>query len=301
MSEMTPLPGGGMTPLPGETVASQPGAPTPGPVSVILRIALFAVVGRVTWQLMPMLMPLQISGLVVAALSTFAGGALANGLLVRLVEKSQVAAFGMAWSKGSGRELWVGVAAGAGGGAGIFLFALASRMAILERVPVPGSWPVDVGFILVVLAFGAVGEELLFRGYAFQLMVRTMGEYAAVLPAAVLFGFAHMRNEGITALGIFNTVLWGVLLGYAFLLTRALWLPIGLHFGWNGVMPLLGVNLSGFTMGVPGYALRWSADDLWSGGAYGFEGSVLTTAVVVILFFVLRRMIPARDSVAQAI
>jgi len=270
-------------------------------IRVIVRITLFVIAGWGTWRLMPLLMPPEISGLVVATLSTFAAGALANGLLVRMYEKSQLAAFGMAWSKPSGRELWIGVAGGAGAAAAIFLVALATRMANVERVPAPGFWPLDVVFILVVLAFGAVGEELLFRGYAFQLMVRTMGEFAAVLPVAVLFGVAHMGNRGVTPLAIFNTVLWGVLLGYAFLLTRALWLPIGLHFGWNGAMPLLGVNLSGFTMGVPGYALRWSAGDLWSGGAYGFEGSALTTATVVILFFVLRRAIPARDSVAQAV
>jgi len=146
-------------------------------------------------------------------------------------------------------------------------------------------------FVLIVLAFGAAGEELLFRGYAFQLLVRTMGEFAAVLPVAVLFGIAHIGNQGVTPLAIVNTIAWGVLLGYAFLLTRSLWLPIGLHFGWNGAMPLLGVNLSGFTMGVPGYALHWSMGDAWSGGRYGFEGNPMTTAAVVILFFVLRRIV----------
>jgi membrane protease YdiL (CAAX protease family) len=218
-----------------------------------------------------------------------------------MYEGSQLAAFGMAWSKTSQRELWAGVGGGAGAAATIFVLALATRMAHVERVPAPGFWPLDVVFLLVVLAFGAVGEELLFRGYAFQLMVRTMGEFASVLPVAVLFGLAHLGNRGVTPLAIFNTILWGVLLGYAFLLTRALWLPIGLHFGWNGAMPLLGVNLSGFTMVVPGYALHWSAGESWSGGAYGFEGSVLTTAAVVILFFVLRRVIPQRDAMPTAI
>jgi membrane protease YdiL (CAAX protease family) len=218
-----------------------------------------------------------------------------------MYERSQLAAFGMAWSKPSGREVLVGIAGGAGAAAAIFLTGLVTRVASLERVPAPGIWPLDLAFILVVLAFGAVGEELLFRGYAFQLMVRTMGEFAAVLPVAVLFGVAHMGNSGATALAIFNTILWGVLLGYAYLLTRALWLPIGLHFGWNAAMPILGINLSGFTMGVPGYALRWTASDLWSGGSYGFEGSVLTTVAVVILFFILRRVIPKRDAQPYAV
>ena len=49
-------------------------------------------------------------------------------------------------------------------------------------------------------------------------------------------------------------MLFGVLFGYAYLRTSALWLPIGLHFGWNVVLPLFGANLSGFTMGVTGYS-----------------------------------------------
>ncbi|HEV2202285.1 MAG TPA: CPBP family intramembrane glutamic endopeptidase [Bryobacteraceae bacterium] len=264
-------------------------------IRVMVRVVLFAFAGWSVWRLMPFVMPPAAGGLVVAALSTFAAGALANGLLARMYERSQLSAFGMAWGKPSARELLIGIAGGAGAAAAIFLVALATRQAVVERVPAPNTWPVDLVFILIVLAFGAAGEEMLFRGYAFQLLVRTMGEFAAVLPVAALFGLAHMGNQDVTALAIVNTIAWGVLLGYAFLLTRSLWLSIGLHFGWNGAMPLLGVNLSGFTMGVPGYSLRWSAGDLWSGGRYGLEGSVMTSAVVVILFFVLRRAVARPD------
>jgi membrane protease YdiL (CAAX protease family) len=101
-------------------------------------------------------------------------------------------------------------------------------------------------------------------------------------------------NQNVTALAIFNTIAWGVLLGCAYLRTRALWMPIGLHFGWNVAMPFLGLNLSGFTMGVTGYALRWRMDDLWSGGSYGLEGGLFTTLIVGTLFFLLYRVVPGR-------
>ncbi len=68
-----------------------------------------------------------------------------------------------------------------------------------------------------------------------------------------------------------------------------LWLPIGLHFGWNLALPLLGSNLSGFTMGVTGYALHWSAGNLWSGGGYGPEGGLPATLIVIVLFVAVRR------------
>jgi hypothetical protein len=101
-----------------------------------------------------------------------------------------------------------------------------------------------------------------------------------------------MGNQNVTSLGVVNTIAWGGLLGYAYLRTNALWLPIGLHFGWNFALPLFGANLSGFTMGVTGYALHWRVGDLWSGGAYGPEGGLLTTAIVAALCWVVHRVTP---------
>jgi membrane protease YdiL (CAAX protease family) len=87
-----------------------------------------------------------------------------------------------------------------------------------------------------------------------------------------------------------NTMLWGILFGYAFLRSGDLWLPIGLHFGWNWVLPLLGVNLSGFTMVTTGYTLHWRTDVLWSGGSYGPEGGLLCTIVVAALVWYIHRV-----------
>ena len=115
---------------------------------------------------------------------------------------------------------------------------------------------------------------------------------AALLPVGVLFGVAHMGNQNVTILAVVNTTAWGILLGYAYIRTRALWLSIGMHFGWNAAMPLFGINLSGFTIGVTGYGLRWRAGQVWSGGDYGLEGSILTTFVAVVVFFVVQRAIP---------
>jgi hypothetical protein len=139
------------------------------------------------------------------------------------------------------------------------------------------------------LLFGAVGEEMLFRGYAFQVLVHAIGPFATILPMGVVFGLAHSLNQNFTALALLNTILWGVVLGYAFIRSGDLWLPIGLHFGWNWTLPLFGANLSGFTMDVTGYALQWKIGALWSGGAYGPEGGLLTSAIVVALLFFLHR------------
>ncbi len=76
---------------------------------------------------------------------------------------------------------------------------------------------------------------------------------------------------------------FGILFGIAFLRSHDLWLPIGLHFGWNFTLPMFGVNLSGITIKPTGLEILWKAGPLWSGGEYGPEASVLTSAVLILL------------------
>jgi membrane protease YdiL (CAAX protease family) len=144
----------------------------------------------------------------------------------------------------------------------------------------PGGWETTL-LVGIVLLFGAIGEYMLFRGYAFQLMLRHLGPFATILPVSVLFGLSHSSNAGSSPISLINTIGWGLILGVAFLRSGDLWLPIGLHYGWNLVLPLLGVPVSGFKMGITGYALHWSIGDLWSGGLYGPEGGLLTTFVLI--------------------
>jgi len=97
-----------------------------------------------------------------------------------------------------------------------------------------------------------------------------------------LFGFAHLGNPSATPLSTANTVLAGVLLAAAYLKTRALWLPIGLHWAWNFLMgPVLGLPVSGYRLGgLPG--ARVSGPEWLTGGTYGPEGSVVLTVVCAV-------------------
>jgi len=259
-------------------------------LGLILRVGLFIFIGWLSLQIFGIaLYWLTASPLITATMATFAAACLANAITVRIYERGQLSALGLGWSAASSREFLLGLAGGAGGACLVMLLPVVTGLASFERIPASEHIWASLAFVSVVLLFGAFGEEMLFHGYAFQLLIRRIGPFATILPAAVLFGFAHLGNPGSNWAGIGNTILWGVLFGYAYLRTGALWLPIGLHFGWNVALPLFGENLSGFTMGVAGYTLHWKAGDLWSGGAYGPEGSVLTTAIVVALFFVLHR------------
>ena len=264
----------------------------PDKQGLILRVALYILLAWMGLLLFPaMLLPL--GGIVVAStLSTFAAAVVANAVVVRIYERGRLADVGLGGSPSSGREFLTGAAAGMTAVVCIVAVPVALRMARFQRTAPPEHAWASLAFGGLAIFFGAMGEELLFRGYAFQLLIRSVGPFATILPTSVIFGLMHSWNPNATPLGIVNTVAWGILLGYAVWRTGALWLPIGLHFGWNVALPLLGSNLSGFTMGVTGYTLEWNVGVLWSGGGYGVEGSLLTTGIVVALFFALRKLIP---------
>ena len=178
--------------------------------------------------------------------------------------------------------------------AGVLLF----HAARLERDPGGPASLSSLFFVSVLLLFGSAGEELLFRGFGFQVLLRALGGWATVLPVGAIFAALHAGNPHATWLGLANTAGFGVLFGYAFLRSHDLWLPIGLHFGWNFTLPLFGVNVSGLTIRLTGFSMRWSAGTLWSGGEYGPEGSILTSAVLFLLLAYLWKAPLRRQSSA---
>ena len=114
--------------------------------------------------------------------------------------------------------------------------------------------------------------------------MRTIGPWATILPVGILFALLHGSNPASSWLSTGITAAFGILFGYAWMRSRDLWLPIGLHFGWNFTLPLFGVNISGLRIRVTGYEFSWTAGELWSGGEYGPEASVLTLGALVVLF-----------------
>jgi membrane protease YdiL (CAAX protease family) len=261
-------------------------------LGVILRVGVFVLIAVLGYFIFPTIMRgVGVPPFVMATLSTFATAAIANAIVLRIYERALLADIGMGWTTASRRNLAFGVLGGVGAAIVVLVGPVLFRVADLEPTG-PNhhvEWP-SLIFVSILLLFGAVGEEMLFRGYAFQVMVKAIGPFATILPISMLFGLLHAANLNFTIVALINTALWGVVLGYAFIQSGDLWLPIGLHFGWNWTLPLFGVNLSGFTMGVTGYSMHWKIGGLWSGGEYGPEGGLLTTAIVIALFFYLHKV-----------
>lgn len=135
--------------------------------------------------------------------------------------------------------------------------------------------------ILVVTGLMAgVTEEILLRGIVFRWLEELGGSWVALALSALLFGFLHAANPNATLVSSLSIALAaGVLLGGAYMLTRNLWLAIGLHAGWNVTqglvwdVPVSGVALDGWVES------RLVGDPLLSGGAFGLEASVITMVI----------------------
>ncbi len=255
------------------------------PLRVALHVFVYVVLYFVTAALFGPVM-LWLGGYLVGVTATGLLCAIfSNWLALRIYEDLHLVDIGLRWTHASPVNLGFGLLGGAGAACLVLLPPIALRFVHFVRVqpqdqPTWGTLP----FVMVLLAAGAAGEELFFRGYGFQLLLAVLGPYATIVPVGVLFALLHGGNPAINGLAIANTAGFGIVFGYAYLRSRDLWLPIGLHFGWNFTLPLFGVNLSGLRMRVTGYEMSWTAGSLWSGGAYGPEASLLTSVVVVALF-----------------
>jgi uncharacterized protein len=274
---------------------------------VLLRLGVYAFLCWMTMLLTAGILHAAGSGLLVTAvMSTFAAAAVANSLTLRIYERMRLLDAGLGWSNASARHLFLGVGAGIGAAVLILGVPWVAGLAIMQPDPEGGGTLGTFLFLAIMLLFGAVAEELLFRGYAFQTMVPVFGVWTTLLPMAVLFAAAHSANMNVGRLGLFNTFAWGVVLGWSVLRSGDLWLAIGLHFGWNAALPLFGASVSGFTMKVTGYRLQWLIPEIWSGGDYGPEAGLLCTLVLgAVVWFLLKapiekQRLPLADPVGEA-
>ncbi|WP_030831282.1 CPBP family intramembrane glutamic endopeptidase [Streptomyces hygroscopicus] len=172
---------------------------------------------------------------------------------------------------------------------------------VIANLYVYGAYEVH-GFGSLTGAIGLVGfmtgaavtEELMFRGLLFRLVERGLGTYIALVLSGVVFGAAHLLNKDATLLGAAAIAIEaGGMLAAAYAATRSLWLPIGLHFGWNfAESGIFGTEVSGNgdTHGLMDAST--SGAELITGGEFGPEGSVYSVlfgALLTIAFLWLAR------------
>lgn len=139
--------------------------------------------------------------------------------------------------------------------------------------------PLDLVIEICLFILVAISEELLFRGYILNNWMQSVSKGWALIISSFMFSFLHILNPHFSWIGFCDILLAGIFLGLPYLYTRQLWFPIALHFSWNFFQgAVYGFNVSGQEITSLIHQSR-SADTIWNGGKFGFEGSLLCTLI----------------------
>ncbi|GAA0977525.1 CPBP family intramembrane glutamic endopeptidase [Nocardiopsis tropica] len=263
---------------------------------------------RLLWQLLAVAAVAFLGGQAAFAVQDNPWLTLALGLLtvvisvfvyrwvVRRTEKREVTE--LAWKGATAATSW-------GTLLGVGLFALViANITFLGGYQVHGlGSPMSALGLVGFMGAAAVTEELMWRGVLFRIIEERAGTWISLGLTGLAFGLVHMANPHATLWGaIAIAIEAGGMLTAAYIATRSLWLPIGLHFGWNiAGSALFGTEVSG--NGTPPGLLdaTMSGHTLVTGGGFGPEGSIYSVvfcviATVVFMWIARRRgrIVPVR-------
>jgi uncharacterized protein len=229
-----------------------------------------------------------VAGLVVAILTVWLAG--------RFLDRRSFSAFGFHLGAGWWLDLFFGMVLGALLITVVFLVELGlGWVEVTGAFEAQGGAPFVISMLFPIVTFLCVGvsEETVFRGYQLKnaaegLNYRSLGPRGAILLAWVLssifFAVLHADNPNATPISTLNIILAGLMLGFGYMLSGELAIPIGLHFTWNLFQgTVYGFPVSGF--GAFGPTLLTTREDgpgLWTGGSFGPEGGLLVPAVMLL-------------------
>jgi uncharacterized protein len=147
-----------------------------------------------------------------------------------------------------------------------------------------GPTVLAVGMILLGYLLQGSAEEIVFRGWLLPVIAAKQSVWLAVVVSSLMFAALHALNPGITALPILNLILFGVFAAVVALWRGDVWLICGIHAAWNWVQgQVFGIAVSGGTNPISLITTSANAamPEWWSGGAFGAEGSIAASIVLL--------------------
>jgi membrane protease YdiL (CAAX protease family) len=237
---------------------------------------------------------------------TLLSSALGAGYLcTRLLEGLPWRALGVAFHAGWLRDLLIGSVVG------IASLALAAAIATAAgglRFSVSGTEMfLHVGKTLcssaLLFIVAGLAEEAMFRGYPLQTLTRARLALLGVFLTSVPFAAVHLWNPNAGPRAFANTALAGIWLAVAYLRTRSLWFPLGIHWAWNWALgSLFGLPVSGLKIVSNPLLQGKDLGPAWlTGGNYGIEGGVAcTVALLLSISFIWRtRFVSATEEMKK--
>jgi membrane protease YdiL (CAAX protease family) len=266
-------------------------------VALLFLLSTLVRVGyAVQLQIAPNRSPGRFTEDLIFRLMLFVAALLAGYICNRWLEGLPWRAFGLTRHAGWWRDFLVGsligfvslaLAAAIAAAAGGLRFTASPRTMLLQVVQ-------TLSLSAVLFIFAALAEETLFRGYALQTMVRANLKVMGLILTAIAFASVHMQNPNFTnGLPFLNLFIAGVWLAVAYIRTRSLWFPVGVHWAWNWALgSLFGLPVSGITTIAPNPLLHGTdLGPAWlTGGSYGIEGGVACTIALIISTIFIWRM-----------
>ena len=166
-----------------------------------------------------------------------------------------------------------------------FILLFTDNIELINTLSNPNFSTYSITYLIFFILVGLF-EELVFRGYIMSTLAdRGRRKVTIYMVSALIFGIAHLANQNVTLLGIFNIFLVGILFAYMYDKTQSLWTPIGYHITWNYFQGnVFGFPVSGTTpYGV--YTIDVSSgNDLLTGDSFGLEGGLLATLMIIFGF-----------------
>jgi len=216
----------------------------------------------------------------------------------KYIDKDTLVSLGLKFNKAAIKDLLYGIFNSALIMAGIYFVMLFTGLIEYEGMSWwSGHTGMEVHFSMAVLPIVlavfwklvvvAWWEELVFRGIILQNMIKGVGLVWSVVLSCLLFGLVHAGNPDATVLSTIFIALVTPQLIYAYLKTGQLWLPIGLHLGWNFFQAsIFGFASSGQTS--PTLVMQKAIGPEWlSGGDFGAEGSILVIPFTIVSIYLI--------------
>jgi membrane protease YdiL (CAAX protease family) len=295
---------------PPETPDDRPGSPSRGPLTGLSagwRALLFVVAVALTLIILdpPLTAALaRWTGVAAAGPRTqFRAGVVAlrwvDVLLVLVVtrafaalERRDMSAYGLPWGTDVLVESLTGMVVGAAAVAVVLGALVVAGILSLGPIALGRASTLTSGaeWAMALLAVAAL-EEMLFRGYLLATLGRSLGFWPAAVLLSLAFVAAHGHNPGETPAGLAAVFLFGMLFSVIVRWRAAIWLPVGIHAGWDWAQSFLfGVPDSGTVALGRLLAPRFRDDGWLTGGTAGPEGSALSLTLLVVALVVVVRL-----------